>query len=124
LQEARILVRELHLLVGARRPGAGALDDGEVDEAVARYLRVRRSRSIPRRHQTISQHAYVVIDGTLITIDRVALERPFYSGKHRRHGMNAQVISALDGEILWVSGPLPGAMHDLTVGRIWASSAS
>jgi hypothetical protein len=24
-----------------------------------------------------------------------------------------------DGEILWVSGPLPGAVHDLTAGRIW-----
>ena len=39
-------------------------------------------------------HAYVVIDGTLIPIDRVAADRPFYSGKHRRHGMNLQVISA------------------------------
>ncbi len=32
-------------------------------------------------------HAYVVIDGTLMPIDRVAADRPFYSGKHRRHGM-------------------------------------
>jgi EmrB/QacA subfamily drug resistance transporter len=30
-------------------------------------------------------HAYVVIDGTLIPIDRVAADRPFYSGKHHRH---------------------------------------
>jgi hypothetical protein len=44
--------------------------------------------------------AYVVIDGTLIPIDRVAADRPFCSGKHRRHGMNLQVISAPDGEIL------------------------
>jgi hypothetical protein len=64
-------------------------------------------------------HAYVVIDGTVIPIDRVAADRPFYSGKHRRHGMNLQVISAPDGEILWVSGPLPGAVHDLTAARIW-----
>ena len=62
---------------------------------------------------------YVVIDGTLIPIDRVAADRPFYSGKHRHHGMNLQVISAPDGEILWVSGPLPGAVHDLTAARIW-----
>ena len=64
-------------------------------------------------------HAYVVIDGTLIPIDRVAADRPFYSGKHRRHGMNLQVIASPDGEILWVSGPLPGAGHDLTAARIW-----
>jgi len=69
-------------------------------------------------------HAYVVIDGTLIPIDRVAADRPFYSGKHRRHGMNLQVISAPGGEIVWVSGPLPGAVHDLTAARIQGSCAN
>jgi hypothetical protein len=59
-----------------------------------------------------------VIDGTLIPIDRVAAGRPFYSGKHRRHGMNLQVIVSPDGEIVWESGPLPGAVHDLTAARI------
>jgi hypothetical protein len=64
-------------------------------------------------------HAYAVIDGTLIPIDRVAADRPFCSGKHRRHGMNRQVISGPSGELVWVSGPLPGAVHDLTAARIW-----
>jgi hypothetical protein len=32
--------------------------------------------------------AYVVLDGTLIPVDRVAADRPFYSGKHKKHGMN------------------------------------
>jgi hypothetical protein len=64
-------------------------------------------------------HAFVVLDSTLIPIDRVAADRPFYSGKHRRHGMNLQVTSSTQGEILWVSGPLPGAVHDLTAVRIW-----
>ena len=45
-------------------------------------------------------HAYVVTGGTLVPVGRVAAA-PFYSGKHRRHGMNLQVISAPDGEILW-----------------------
>jgi len=49
---------------------------------------------------------------------RVAADWPFYSGKHRRHGMNLQVISSPFGDILWVSGPLPGAVHDLTAARI------
>lgn len=31
-------------------------------------------------------HAHVVIDGTLIPIDRLAADRPSCSGKHRRHG--------------------------------------
>ena len=64
-------------------------------------------------------HAYLVINGTLISIDRVAADRPFYSGKHRKHGMNLQVIAGPDGDIVWVSGALPGAVHDLTAARIW-----
>ena len=61
----------------------------------------------------------MVTDGTLIPIDPVAADRPFYSGKHHRHGMNLQVIASPAGEILWVSGPLPGSVHDLTA-RIWS----
>jgi hypothetical protein len=61
----------------------------------------------------------VVLDGTLIPIDRLAADRPFYSGKHRKHGMNLQVIASPEGEILWVSGALPGSVHDLTAARIW-----
>ena len=56
--------------------------------------------------------ACVVLDGTLIPIDRVAADRPFYSGKHKKHGMNLQVIASPDGAILWVSGALPGSVHD------------
>ncbi|MFD0533336.1 transposase family protein [Actinomadura luteofluorescens] len=62
---------------------------------------------------------YLVLDGTLVSIDRVAADRPYYSGKHRRHGMNLQVIAAPDGTLLWVSGPLRGSVHDLTAARIW-----
>ena len=43
--------------------------------------------------------AYVIIDGTLIPIDRIAADRPFYSGKHKRHGVNVQVIASPDGTI-------------------------
>jgi DDE superfamily endonuclease/Helix-turn-helix of DDE superfamily endonuclease len=64
-------------------------------------------------------YAYVVIDGTLIPIDRVAADRPFYSGKHRKHGMNLQVISSPSGDILWVSGALPGSVHDKKAEWIW-----
>ena len=63
--------------------------------------------------------AYVILDGTLIPIDRVAADRPFYSGKHRKHGMNLQVIASPDGDILWVSGALPGSVHDKRAEWIW-----
>ncbi|MGJ6970068.1 transposase family protein, partial [Streptosporangium sp. G11] len=40
-------------------------------------------------------------------------------GKHKKHGMNVQVIAAPDGTPLWTSGSLPGSVHDLTAARIW-----
>jgi hypothetical protein len=64
-------------------------------------------------------HAYVILDGTLIPIDRVAADKPFYSGKHKKHGMNLQVIASPDGDILWVSGALPGSVHDKKAEWIW-----
>jgi hypothetical protein len=63
--------------------------------------------------------AYVVLDGTLITIDRVAADRPSYSGKHKHHGMNLQVIASPSGEVPWVPGSLPGSVHDMKAARIW-----
>ena len=52
-------------------------------------------------------YAYVVLDGTLIAIDRVAADRPFYSGKHRRHGMNLQVIASPPGTSCGCPGRCP-----------------
>ncbi|MFG1977907.1 transposase family protein [Nonomuraea fuscirosea] len=62
---------------------------------------------------------YLVLDGTLIHTDRVKADRPYFSGKHRVHGMNVQVIASPDGTILWTSGALPGKAHDLSAARIW-----
>ena len=90
-----------------------------VEETVALLAaRAPRLRKAVRDAKT-KGYAYVVVDGTLIAIDRVAADRPFYSGKHRRHGMNLQVIAGPCGEILWVSGALPGSVHDKRAEWIW-----
>ena len=57
------------------------------------------------------------VDGTLIPIDRVHDQKPYYSGKHRRHGMNVQVIADAAGRLVWASVALPGSAHDLTAAR-------
>ena len=89
-----------------------------VQEAVA-LLAARAPKLDAALQAAKANRAFVVLDGTLIPIDRLAADRPFYSGKHRKHGMNLQVIASGQGEILWVSGALPGAVHDLTAARIW-----
>ncbi|MFZ4302798.1 transposase family protein [Streptomyces cinereoruber] len=54
---------------------------------------------------------HVIVDGTLISIDRIATDESYYSLKHRKHGMNVQVIVCPDGTPLWFSpcgtGPHP-----------------
>jgi hypothetical protein len=86
-----------------------------VDLLAARAPRLRQAV----RHAKKAGWAYVVLDGTLIPVDRVAADRPFYSGKHKKHGMNLQVIASPAGDILWVSGALPGAVHDKKAEWIW-----
>lgn len=57
--------------------------------------------------ETIRGLAYAILDGTLIPIDRVADQKPYYFGKHRRHGVNVQVIADAAGRLVWASAALP-----------------
>jgi hypothetical protein len=66
--------------------------------------------------QVMRKKAYVILDGTLLPIDRIAADRPYYSGK-KKHGMNVQVLADPAGRLIWVSDALPGATHDLTAAR-------
>ncbi len=61
--------------------------------------------------------AYLILDGTLLPIDRIAADQPFYSGKQKKHGMNVQVIPDPFGRPLWASPALPGAVHDIRAAR-------
>ncbi|MFF3495301.1 transposase family protein [Streptomyces sp. NPDC002795] len=66
---------------------------------------------------TARSKAYVTLDGTVLPINRIAADRPYYSGKERHHGMNVQVLTDLFGRLLWASPALPGATHDLAAAR-------
>jgi hypothetical protein len=65
------------------------------------------------------REAFVILDGTLMRIDRVAMvsgrDRPYYSGKHKCHGVNMQVIT------VWV--PRTGSPH-ATCRYSWTSPPS
>jgi DDE superfamily endonuclease/Helix-turn-helix of DDE superfamily endonuclease len=86
-----------------------------VDLLAARAPRLRQAVRAAKK----AGYAYVVLDGTLIPVDRVAADRPFYSGKHKKHGMNLQVIASPSGDIVWVSGALPGSVHDKKAEWVW-----
>lgn len=65
---------------------------------------------------------HVNLDGTLICTDRVTRKGPngadlWWSGKHKRHGGNIQVLSYPDGFPGWVSDVRPGREHDSTCAK-------
>lgn len=70
--------------------------------------------------------AYVILDGTLISIDRCAEQiisvkgepiDAWYSGKAHQHAGNLQALSAPSGLPLWIADVEPGSVHDLTAAR-------
>ncbi|OZM76881.1 transposase family protein [Pseudonocardia sp. MH-G8] len=71
--------------------------------------------------EVAARKAFVILDGTLLRIDRVGMasgyDRAFYSGKHKAHGLNVQVIADPIGQLVWISPPLPGARHDMGAAR-------
>jgi hypothetical protein len=54
--------------------------------------------------EVASRKAFVILDGTLLRIDRVGMasgyDRAFYSGKNKVHGLNVQVIGDPIGRLV------------------------
>jgi hypothetical protein len=77
--------------------------------------------SVSEMVEVARRKAFVTLDGTLLRIDRVAMtsgrDRPYYSGKHKAHGVNVQVIADPAGRLIWASPALPGARHDMGAAR-------
>lgn len=76
-----------------------------------------RAPDVAAAVRAASGKAFVILDGTLLPIDRVAADRPYYSGKHQRHGMNVQVVTDPFGNLGWASPALPGAVYDICAAR-------
>src|SRR3954465_2220447 len=82
----------------------------------------------PDLHQVLAAGAaagwtHVTLDGTLIATDRCRTVNPesghdlWYSGKHRAHGGNVQIVGDPTGFPVAVSDVDPGSTHDLTAAR-------
>jgi hypothetical protein len=72
--------------------------------------------------------SHVSLDGTLIETDRIAIRTEtgndlWYSGKHKHHGGNVQVVCDPAGFPVWTSPVEPGSTHDITAARAHALPA-
>lgn len=94
---------------------------------VYRYIRegiellAAKAPTLEQAIEVAKRKAFVILDGTVLRIDRVGMasgyDRKFYSGKHKAHGLNVQVIADPIGRLVWISPPLPGARHDMGAAR-------
>ncbi|SDY67984.1 DDE superfamily endonuclease [Micromonospora pattaloongensis] len=75
-------------------------------------LLAARANDLTAAIRRVAGPPYAILDRTLIPIDRVADQKPYYSGKHKRHGVNVQVTADRKGRLIWASPTLPGAGHD------------
>jgi DDE superfamily endonuclease len=107
-----------------------AADNGISVKTVYRYLHegidLLAAHAPDLRHALTAAAAaglsHVNLDGVVIRTDRVKTPGPngadlWWSGKHKHHGGNIQVISAPDGWPLWTSPVRPGREHDMTCAR-------
>lgn len=72
---------------------------------------------------SMAGYTHINLDGTVIRTDRCSIAGPtrrvdlWWSGKHKAHGGNIQVMTAPDGWPIWVSPVRPGREHDTTCAR-------
>lgn len=107
-----------------------ARDNGLSSSAACRYLHeglTVLAAGAPDLHTTLARAkaaglTHLNLDGTVVRTGRVAAPGPngadlWWSGKHRHHGGNVQVISTPDGWPIWVSPVRPGREHDTACAR-------
>ncbi|MFJ3505577.1 transposase family protein [Streptomyces sp. NPDC090135] len=83
--------------------------------AVVEHLSRRAPGLLRVLRETDPDH--VLLAGTLAECDRVGDSRADHSAKHRRHGVNVQVVADPAGKLPWIPPALPGRTHDLTAAR-------
>jgi hypothetical protein len=78
-----------------------------ITPSVARVL----AEFVPTAEELDPEHQYVV-DGSLLPCWSWRSAPGLYSGKHKTTGMNLQFACTIDGELAWISDPIPGSRHD------------
>lgn len=96
--------------------------------STATYVRPSRpwsplAPSLAETMRTIRTKAFVILDGTLLPIDRIAADTPYYSGKHKRHGHARCVAAGRSYDGTRAPGDAPWE-HFLPPGRHLRANAS
>ena len=81
---------------------------GVMTEAIVRAL-----KDMLLTAEEVPEDCDYVVDGTLFPCLDWHGHRDLWSVKHKRAGMNVQILVRPDGRFVWASDPYPGSMHDV-----------
>lgn len=114
----RSVVIALSYLKTNRREAELAEDHGTSQSTISRaitgitpWLKTVLAEFVPTAEELDPQEQYVV-DGSLLPCWSWRSDPDLYSGIRKTTGMNVQFACTLDGELAWISDPLPGSRHD------------
>lgn len=69
-------------------------------------------RFVPDEGELLRCDSSLIVDGTLIPCPVRDRGLKMFSGKHRKTGFNHQIVTGLNGQVLWISDGVKGCMHD------------
>lgn len=114
----RSVVIALTYLKTNRREAELAEDHGTSQSTISRAitgitpsLKTVLAEFVPTADELDPSKQYVV-DGSLLPCWSWRSDPDLYSGKHKTTGVNVQCACTLEGELVWISDPLPGRRHD------------
>jgi DDE superfamily endonuclease len=114
----RSVVIALTYLTTHRRQAELAEDHGTSQSTISRAITGRTpsvahvlTEFVPTADELDLKRQYVV-DGSLLPCWSWRSDPDLYSGKHQTTGMNVQFACTHEGELGWISDPLPGSRHD------------
>jgi len=64
----------------------------------------------------------LVLDGTECPINhpKASVQGAYYTGKSKTHCIKYEVgVNSHTGRLVWVGGPVPGSVHNLTITRVF-----
>jgi len=114
----RSVVIALTYLKTNRREAELAEEQGTSQPTISRaitgitpWLKNVLAEFVPTADELDPERQYIV-DGSLLPCWSWRSDPDLLSGKHTTTGMNVQFACTLDGQLAWISDPLPGSRHD------------
>lgn len=82
-----------------------------LEPMLAKVMAIKKERSLSQK-----EIEFLIMDGTEQPLEKPKRgQKPYYSGKKKRHTLKTEIRATLKGRIVHVSKTRPGSLHDFTL---------